>query len=102
MKLQHYDLHLVDFSYLPLILSFISSLLVAYVISWLFSKLAVNSVFNGVMLTLLFWFVFNAFKLAVLYSFQHESPKLLLINISKSLVIYIMYGIVLSLWRKRR
>ena len=101
MKFKDFKIEDINPSMLPYVLSFISCLLVAYVISWLFSKLSVTNMLQGILMTMMFWLVFNAFEMAVLYSFQQESLGLLVINAGKSMIVYFMYGVILSTWRSK-
>ena len=84
----------------PYIVSILNSIIMLYVMAYLFKKLNVESFVTGLFYAFLFWIGFLYVELVTFNSFELRPYGLNLINGGKSFVTFLVSGFVLGMWKK--
>ena len=80
-------------------IAFISSLIIAFVMSMLIMMLGINSFIIGAKLGLLIWLGFIATTFLGVVLWENKSVKLYLINVLYYLVVLLLIGGMLAVWQ---
>jgi len=86
--------------FMPFIFSIVSAIIMVYSMAWLFKKLKVENFANGLRYAFIFWFAFLFVELATFNSFELRPFELTLIDAGKSLVTFLITGLILGVWKK--
>ncbi len=85
---------------LPYIIALIASIVTVFTMAWLFVRLSVESVLNGVLTALLLGLAFYVVSLATQNVFSLRPQSLTLIDGGAILVSMVVSGAILGGWRK--
>ncbi|MBD3233937.1 MAG: DUF1761 family protein [candidate division Zixibacteria bacterium] len=83
---------------IPYIIAFVSSLIMAYVLSHIIDYIYADSILEGLQAGFWSWLGFTATTFATNYAFQRQSTKLYLIDALYYLVGLLVMGIILAVW----
>ncbi len=87
-----------DSSPIPYIIAFVSSLVMAFVLSHIIDYVYADSLIEGMQTGFWIWMGFTATTFAANYAFQRQSTKLYLIDALYYLVGLLVMGIILAVW----
>lgn len=87
---------------LPFIISFAGAVTLCYTMAWLFTRLNVKTAGRGLQFAVAFWVAFLFFEMLTYNAFELRPYALAFINAGKSLVAFMLAGIILGAWVKRR
>jgi len=76
-----------------------SSLLQAFFLALILNSLQVNSIGNGIVIALVLWFGFTALTTIGNTLYQRQSWKFWWLNSSFFLIVMVINGIILSVWK---
>jgi len=84
----------------PYLASIVSSAFMAYTVAWIFTKIPVRSLINGLLTGLIFGTVFVLFETIVKDMFSMRPLLLSFIDGGISVIVYAITGGILGFWRK--
>ena len=84
----------------PYLISFIASLIQAFVLAWLFTKLKVENVKDGLMYGLVIGFGFIVLNFLTLNMFSFRPIALALIDAGNDTLAVGVFGAILGYWKK--
>ena len=84
----------------PYVISVIGAIITIYSMAYLFKKLNVDNFMKGIYFAFIFWFGFLFVEVLTFNSFELRPAGLALIDCGKSLVTFLITGIVLGSWKK--
>jgi len=84
----------------PYIISIINAIVLNYAMAYLFKKLNVENFMRGMYYAFIFWFAFLFVELLTFNAFELRPVGLTLIDSGKSLVTFLISGLVLGTWKK--
>lgn len=85
-----------------LLVNLLTCVIAAYAMAWLFTRLKVDTGFEGLKVALLIWVAFVFFEMLTQNLFSLRSLELTLIDQSVVLVKYEITGVILGLWSHYR
>jgi hypothetical protein len=85
----------------PFVTAILAAIAVTYFIAWLLDRLRIPSARAAIGLALVMWVCVSFGEIATHYAFLGLKPRLLLIDMGKSLVNLVLVATVLGLWRAR-
>jgi len=84
----------------PYIISIINAIIMNYSMAYLFRKLNVENFMKGLYYAFIFWFAFLFLEIMTYNAFELRPVGLALIDGGKSLVTFLVSGLVLGTWKK--
>jgi len=94
------DADFADQSPMPYIYAVITALVTNYALAFLFRNLKVEQAGHGVKIAVLCWLAFSFAEISTVYMFSLKPFALSLVDGGKSLVAFVISGIVLGSWKK--
>ncbi|MBV6647965.1 MAG: DUF1761 domain-containing protein [Cyclobacteriaceae bacterium] len=86
---------------LGLTASFLTGLIAAYAMSWLFARMNIDSGYKGLLAALIIWFAFGFGELFTINLFSLRNMQLTFIDESVVLIKYEVIGVILGSWTRR-
>ncbi len=86
---------------IPYLISILGAIAAVYFIAWFILKLALNSLGKTLKMILLLWLCICFFQFATFVAFHGFALGVILIDMGKSLVDFVLIGVVLTLWQKK-
>jgi Protein of unknown function (DUF1761) len=89
----------------PYIVAFVAAIFVNYTLAWLIGKLDANNAVAGLKVALICWFSFLFVEhatISVFSAFGTNPWPLILIDMGRALLAFVVSGLVLGVWKTKR